>query len=37
MERQAFSLFVGIFLGYVLVHTVKFLNSNILWILFYPR
>ena len=35
MDRQAFSLFSGIFLGYVLVQAVKFLNSNLLWILFY--
>jgi len=37
MDRQAFLLVVGIFLGYTLVHAFKFLNSNILWTLFYPR
>lgn len=37
MKRQAFSLSAGIFLGYALVQAVKFLNSNLLWVLFYPR
>ena len=37
MDRQAVMLFVGMFLGYALVHAFKFLNSNILWILFYPH
>jgi|GEM_PF-2426901 len=35
MGRQAFLLFLGIFLGYALVHAVKLLNTNFLWILFY--
>ena len=35
MERQAFSLFTGIFLGYALVQAVKLLNTNFLWIFFY--
>jgi len=37
MNRQALHLVIGIFLGYTLVHAFKLLNSNILWILFYPR
>ena len=37
MKRQAFSLCIGIFLGYALVYAFKMLNANVLWILFYPR
>lgn len=37
MDRQAFRLFLGIFIGYVLVQAVKYLNSNLLWVLFYQQ
>lgn len=37
MDRRAFSLFAGIFLGYTMVYAFKFLNSNVLWILFYQH
>ncbi len=35
MQRQTWNLFLGIFIGYALVHALKFLNSNLLWALFY--
>lgn len=35
MERQTWMLVLGIFIGYGLVHAFKFLNSNLLWVLFY--
>ena len=35
MRNQTLKLGLGIFLGYALVHGVKLLNSNLLWVLFY--
>lgn len=35
MDRRFVMLFAGIFIGYSLVQAVKYLNTNLLWILFY--
>lgn len=35
LDRQAIALVLGIFIGYALVQAFKFLNSNLLWVLFY--